>query len=281
MVSCFFIAVKSLKVLSDFYSDNFSSVLICETPAETTSKCLQPFLCECAFCIQEPKCEAAMLIRKSAFCILLLLLITSIGKGQTTTENREKVIAVPRTSVLPIMVYQPDCPLRLEGFSFISSIKGGTGAETFRFRNIGTKPIQSYTIATLNISGTPSELNFVAKTPAERIHPGETFPNIKGNAELIPLTEEIRKKLNLDGPMLGVVCLMVVRVELDDGTVYSDESAYKALQAYLQNLSTKISLKGEVLPGGGQPRADSLFLQDGTEEGAGPQAPQERTCDET
>jgi hypothetical protein len=43
-------------------------------------------------------------------------------------------------------------------------------------------------------SGAGSELNFVAKTSAERIKPGELLPNIKGSAELVPLTDGIRKR---------------------------------------------------------------------------------------
>ena len=55
--------------------------------------------------------------------------------------------------------------------------------------------------------------------------------------EIIPLNDELRTKFKLmDRPMGGVVVLMVVRVEFVDGTVFSDEKASKALEAYFKKL---------------------------------------------
>ena len=55
--------------------------------------------------------------------------------------------------------------------------------------------------------------------------------------EIVPLNDELRTKFKItDRPMGGVVVLMVVRVEFADGSVFSDEKASKALEAYFKKL---------------------------------------------
>ncbi len=190
-----------------------------------------------------------MLIRKCAFCIPLMFVAIANAAGQSPADDRQKAVVLPRSYALPVVVYQPDCPLRIEKFSLVDAVEGGGESANFEFRNIGAKPIQSYTISWVTTGGAGEQLNYVAKTPGERINPGETLPNIKGSIVLVPLTDEIRKKLKLEGPMVGLVCLMVVRVEFDDGTVYSDESTYKALQAYFEKAAHNGPHQTFVTPG--------------------------------
>jgi hypothetical protein len=190
-----------------------------------------------------------MFIKKFAFCILLMFIAVANVVGQAPTNDQHKVFIIPRSYALPAVIYQPDCPLRLENYFFINSVEGGGESANYQFRNISAKPIQSYTIAWLTTAGPGGDLSFAAKTPAERINPGGTLPNIEGSGVLVPLTDEIRKKLKMDGPMMAVVCLMVVRVEFDDGTVYSDESTYKALETYFEKVLWNAPHQTSVTPG--------------------------------
>jgi len=58
--------------------------------------------------------------------------------------------------------------------------------------------------------------------------------------EVVPLTKELRQKLELQGPMRATVVLMVIRVEFTDGTVFDDEAVYNALCAFLEDLQFKL-----------------------------------------
>src|SRR6266545_848441 len=153
-----------------------------------------------------------MLIRKCAFCIPLMFVAIANAAGQSPADDRQKAVVLPRSYALPVVVYQPDCPLRIEKFSLVDAVEGGGESANFEFRNIGAKPIQSYTISWVTTGGA-----------------GE--------------------KLKLEGPMVGLVCLMVARVEFDDGTVYSDESTYKALQAYFEKAAHNGPHQTFVTPG--------------------------------
>lgn len=169
-----------------------------------------------------------------ALCLLLITAAASIGAGQTIGADRLKVFTVPREHILPVVVYQPDCPLRVEGtLSYIVSLEGGAGLD-YKLRHTGTKPIQAYTIAWLTFAGRGEELSFTAKTEMDRIKPGEVIPRERRSADFVPLTDDLRKKFKIDRSLYSVVYLMVVRIEFDDGTIYSDEEAYKNLIAHLE-----------------------------------------------
>lgn len=69
--------------------------------------------------------------------------------------------------------------------------------------------------------------------PNESTLPDEAI----GRGEILPLTAALREKLGLGGQMKGIAVLMVVQVTFADGTTYSDEAAFKALQAHSANLA--------------------------------------------
>lgn len=56
------------------------------------------------------------------------------------------------------------------------------------------------------------------------------------DVEIVSLSNELRDKLNLKGPMRSILVLMVVRVEFADGSTYSAESTYEALKKYTEKL---------------------------------------------
>ena len=159
--------------------------------------------------------------------------------AQTTDSNPVKVITIPRTLVLPVVVDQPGCPMRLEKVSFVSLLEGGSGDVEYSFKYTGAKPLQSYTIAWLTIGGAGAVFTYKAKNAAEKIQPNESIPKLHPDptsVENVPLTDELRRKLRLDGPLQGIAILMIVRLDYADGTGYNDESIYKELVEYLGNL---------------------------------------------
>ena len=68
--------------------------------------------------------------------------------------------------------------------------------------------------------------------PGELVTTREDDPKI----EIVPLTDEIRDKMKLRGPLHGVVVLMVEQVRFSDGSGYTDERTSKALQSYFARI---------------------------------------------
>lgn len=176
--------------------------------------------------------------------ILLLSLICFLsagtGQAQRKVEDRKFVIA-PKESFLLTVVAQPDCPIQIENAKLLFFIgPGSSWGASYRLRNSGTKPlrIQSITLSMWTATGVGStwqelpqeEYNFIS--PSQVIKTKEDPRKI----EIIPLTDEIRDRLKLRGPLKAIVVLMIEQIKFLDGSVYSAESVSKDLQSYFSTI---------------------------------------------
>lgn len=64
--------------------------------------------------------------------------------------------------------------------------------------------------------------------------PGEMRPKSLENfgIEMVPLTDELRKKHRLHGSLIGIVVFLVVHVVYSDGTEYNGKVEYQALKEF-------------------------------------------------
>jgi hypothetical protein len=154
--------------------------------------------------------------------------------------DRTSYVEVPRQSAVLVVASQPDCPLEFEAPTLLMGIEGRRLALKGTVRNRATKPISSFSFALWNSVGGGWVDSWPRKITNEVLDPGQTLPVTAVAAdELVPLTPELRQKLKLEGPMRGVLVAMIVEVKFIDGTSYSDESIFKALRDYLDNVQAK------------------------------------------
>lgn len=161
--------------------------------------------------------------------IIALSMICSVSAQQADSQQKRRYVVVPADQVLVTIVYQPECPLQFEDAKALVTMEG-SHTSGYVIRNRGTKPIRSFTIGIPGATITRSE-EFTKRL----FMPGERTPGDQ-NIEIVPLSDELRDKLKLNGPMKTFVIFMVIRVEYADGTVYSAESTYQALQKYTDEL---------------------------------------------
>jgi len=174
---------------------------------------------------------------------LFLLCVVIVGVGQirglaqSEISTKARFVSIPREVAFPVVAFQPDCPLQFENVILLARPEGG-GDPSFRLRNRGIKPIQAATFAMWTSAGGGSTGNWSGKTTSQLVMPGQLVPlSEEEEREIIPLTKELREKMQLNGPMKAVVVFMVLRVEFSDGTVYSDEQTFKSLEKYLNGLA--------------------------------------------
>ena|SRR5437588_2033415 len=163
------------------------------------------------------------------FGLLFVCFACSVSGQQANHQTKEKYVVIPDDLVLATIAYQPDCPLRFEDAKILAAMDGSEVA-AYAVRNIGTKPIRSYTLA---VPG--ATIGWEDKLTKKLFMPGERTPGDE-DIEIVPLTDELRNKLKLNGPMRTLVLFMVIRVEYADGTVYSAESTYKAFKKYADEM---------------------------------------------
>ncbi len=170
-----------------------------------------------------------------------------LGTSNGQLRPKRKAVLVPPDHVLTTIANQPDCPLKFDKAAMILYLDAeGGGSDVYELRNRGSKPIRAYSVAVWTSIGTG---NIVEQQTLKngRVLPGEKAPQPgEGReVEIVPLTDDLRDKLKLRGPMTAVSVFMVLRVEFEDGSAYSDEPAFAALQQYFE----KIGASSEITSG--------------------------------
>jgi hypothetical protein len=173
------------------------------------------------------------------FALLAVFCFCCIANAQDTLRSeKQQAFVIPSEIIMPVVAAQPGCPLKFENVQSIFYVDHRSSAETFELRNVGVKSIRDFKVASYTSYGGMWSKSRPQNELQRVILPGE-LASLGGEeeVEVIPLNDELRTKFKLnDRPMGGVVVLMVVRVEFADGTVFSDEKASKALEAYFKKL---------------------------------------------
>ena len=168
---------------------------------------------------------------------LLIMNFATIGRGGQNGE-KPKFFLAPREDTLCVIVYQPDCPLVFEEAKSYYHIGGG-GLPSYKVRNRTNKTIMKFAIRIVNVlGGGDYSVTFDGKDRKGWIRPGRHWPDSKEdqNSEVIALSDNLRREYSVGPPMKTLLVFLVERVEFDDGTVYSDEPASKALQELTENI---------------------------------------------
>ena len=170
------------------------------------------------------------------FTLWLLLCagaVIAVSGQQVESLDEHRFVVLPSDQGLIMVVSQPDCPLKFEDVKLLVNMKGAW-IKSFKLRNQGTKPIRNYTIAAI---GSDEWSSGEAANSTDYIMPGQIAPPLGPDkkVEIIPLTKALREKLKLQGPMKGIVALIVVRVEYDDGSLFEDKG-YESQKEYFDKL---------------------------------------------
>lgn len=173
----------------------------------------------------------------SILCLVFIGAASAINGQQDGRLEKDRFVVVPPEIGLVVIASQPDCPLRIERAKLLVGVSGGVG-KSYELRSRGTKPIRSVIVA----DNSGSRWSWGARNTDELVMPGQSVPpwSEDDECEIVPLTDDLRDKLKLRGPMKWVLVLMVVRVEFADGTIYDDEPTFKALEAYTEDLYGKV-----------------------------------------
>ena len=174
---------------------------------------------------------------KSNLILLVVLFCGGSVYGQTPSPQKFRAVSFPREIGLISVAYQPNCPLRFENAKLLAGVEGGSLKE-YRLRNIGAKAIRSIKIG----DSTGNIWSWDVAKEHGPIKPGHLIPpwSKADWVEVLPLTTDLRKRLNLEGPMRAIVVLMVIRVEFMDGGRYDDETVFKALRTYVDDVQERL-----------------------------------------
>lgn len=177
-------------------------------------------------------------------CLLFLSTAVTSSSQQDTRESKQRYVVPPAENILLVVAAQPNSPIQFENTQFIVSTVDSEWGLTGQVRNRGSKPIRHFTPVIWVSWGTGGTLGgskwSSGKVTDKIFMPGQIIQqNCKG--EIVPLTDELRDKLKLRGPMQAVAVLMVERVVFDDGSMYSDEQTSESLRKYFEKVAERLA----------------------------------------
>ena len=160
--------------------------------------------------------------------------------SQTANEHAQNVYSIPNEIGLTVIAHQPDSPLQFEKAVLLTG-SGAEGIGAFEVRNRDTRPITAYTVAVWTSGNTNSVWRYRARSRKNWVMPGQLAVSNQELplTEVVPVPNDLRAKMNFNGPMRGLGVFLVVEVIFSDGTIYSNQATFAALQSYMENLSQK------------------------------------------
>lgn len=169
------------------------------------------------------------------FCLLSVVLSVAAGiaEGQDSgSKQSHEFVVMPRDVGLPLIVVQPGSPLEFVEAQLLLNLGTRLWTPSFRLRNCGTKPLRAFTVAA---AGT-GEWGWKAQDANQYLMPGQTLTLEEDNRDqIVTLTDGLRDKLGLRGPLKGLVALVVIDAEYADGARFH-ESGYEPLSDYLETV---------------------------------------------
>jgi hypothetical protein len=178
----------------------------------------------------------------AVLCILALSGTDILAQAGHQAGKKQQLVIEPSDSSLLLVASQPNCPLIIENPRRLLNVNLSWDARyEYQLRNRATKVISDFTLVAWTSFGTGGTLTPRWKLSNELLKPGQTIATsgVGREDEIVPLTDELRDRLKLRGPMKAIIVLMVEKVEFSDGSVYNDEGTSKSLLHYFESLDLK------------------------------------------
>jgi hypothetical protein len=176
--------------------------------------------------------------------LILSILFSSVsltaGVHAEPQEPKRHYVVPPAENILLVVASQPGSPVEFRNARLILSTVDSKWGVTGQVRNRSAKPIRSFTAtiwSSLGTGGTLVGSEWSSGKVMDRLmQPGQIVEQ-DCDGEIVLLTDDLRDKLSLRGPMKAVAVLMIERVVFEDGAIYSDESTSKALRDYFTKMA--------------------------------------------
>jgi hypothetical protein len=167
------------------------------------------------------------------FMLAAFIALSIRADAQTNSGKREATLS-PVSSILPVIVAQQNCPLKVEGVTVAKS-ENGRYEVLYQVRNVSDKVVKSYSITQLYSSGTGSLAVGIMPNGGRLLKPGETTGGFR-----LPASESTKQsvggpvKSDPDAKISRIVFVMIGEVLFETGEKYSDLDTFYKLTDHLK-----------------------------------------------
>ncbi len=171
---------------------------------------------------------------KYKVAFFLAIFICNGFTKQNVGQEKRQCFIVPNDISLAVVAYQPNSPIEFIKTPIVCFLDGGS-IGIYQLQNRSSKPIRSYTVATITSVGTGYETNFQVTKKENYFMPGKRRPEAMEDwgYDFVSLTEELRSKYHINGNLKDITIFFVIRVEFADGDVFNAKSEYESLKRFI------------------------------------------------
>lgn len=155
--------------------------------------------------------------------VFLLLVLGLVWVVETPAQA---LSLVSSNDVIPVVVFQEDCPLRVEAFFALKDVSGRISLE-YSVRNIGIKPIKSYRIARW-YSDNSGFREYGIMPPERLLKIGNSVSTVTGSykSAIAASTKSTEKR---------IAFFLILEITFDDGTKFSQPEVFESLENHLKS----------------------------------------------
>lgn len=188
---------------------------------------------------------------KVSRCLLSVFVLSAstlcAASAQAQGDGKSHFVPESRAKFLPVIVYQPSCPIEFLVTEMLRHEDGAVMAN-YKVRNISDKPIVEARIATIEFAGGGSLTEFKPSRSEDWLFPSASWPAPMRKSDALkrqihdPLVSQNSSSIQ-PGGIANVRFFMIVSVVFSDGTKYSDEALYRSIREMCEKMEPPMLIK--------------------------------------
>jgi len=184
----------------------------------------------------------AKMERKLIFPLLILVLVLEVCSNAQEVRRLAQVPKPNTQNILPVVIYQPNCPIRIEAVSTVLNEKGQIEV-LYRIRNISGKDIKDYSIARWFSSNTGTLSPGVMPGDQGLLKVGEAVGTLQASAGAAR-DALASNSIGSTRTLSRLVFVMIGEVVFANGDTYSDLNTFDSLRSHLELFETDYQRPG-------------------------------------
>ena len=171
----------------------------------------------------------------------IIVFAWSVHGQEINTQNKAEYVSVPTELVLLVTASPPGCPIQIEKAQLLMNLQNRSFEFIYDVRNVGSKPLTQWQVMEWTSVGTGSTLSskYLELNEHRILMPGDIIH--VDATKTIPLTDSLRKALDMDKYKGTMIALMLNSAQFADGTTYKNTGFVTAVQTYFEELASKIN----------------------------------------
>lgn len=171
------------------------------------------------------------------FIFAITLLISVFCTNSVCGQDKLRAYEIPTKYVSLMLVFDANCPIKLEDPKVIKYEKGGI-EKNYTIRNTSDKSIVSFQIKKISWIFNEESVDNISAKNGTSLLPYQSLSTLtsKGEIEILEYDDSLPSKLGFEDSARIIWIAMVTEVKLADGTIYNSKEKYETVKKFVESL---------------------------------------------